>query len=247
MFAEAAALAAVGTCGISAVLIASPRGHVLIDGGTAKGGTLIARNVEALGFRLRDVRWILSSHEHFDHVGGLAELTRLTGARVAALGSATPALRAGRSGTDDPQAGALPDFAPIAVDRVLRDGESLAIGPLRLTAMATPAHSPGGASWRWQACERRVCRTIVYGDSLTPISAAGYRFADHPERVAAFRAGAARLGASPCDILVTPHPGASRLFERLSGTRPLADDAACRRYAEAALARLDERLAEERQ
>ncbi|MEO6581743.1 MAG: MBL fold metallo-hydrolase, partial [Sphingomicrobium sp.] len=74
----------VGTCGISAVLITGSAGHVLIDTGTEAGADLIARNIRALGFRLEDVRYLLHSHEHLDHVGGIARLQQLTGARLVA-------------------------------------------------------------------------------------------------------------------------------------------------------------------
>jgi beta-lactamase superfamily II metal-dependent hydrolase len=70
----------VGTCGITAVLITGDAGHVLIDGATEKGATTIAANIERLGFRLADVKLLLHSHEHHDHVGGIARLQALTGA-----------------------------------------------------------------------------------------------------------------------------------------------------------------------
>src|SRR5689334_13393181 len=62
----------VGTCGIGSVLLVGDKHHILIDGGTEAGGRLIAANVERLGFDLSDIRFLLSSHEHYDHVGGLA-------------------------------------------------------------------------------------------------------------------------------------------------------------------------------
>ena len=156
-----------------------------------------------------------------------------------------PALTSGQPQTDDPQYGGLQPFPAAAVGRALRDGEMVRLGPLQLTAHATPAHSPGGTSWTWRSCERRTCVTIVYADSVSAIAADGYRFSDHPDRVVAFRRGLARIGALRCDLLLTPHPGASRLFERLASAR-LNDPAACRDYAARGTARLDERLAQER-
>src|SRR5262245_8123244 len=72
----------VGTRGLSSILIASDEGHVLIDGGVMDSAPLIAANIQKLGFKLADVRTILHSHAHFDHVGGIEELQRLTGAEV---------------------------------------------------------------------------------------------------------------------------------------------------------------------
>lgn len=235
----------VGTCGITVLLVTSPRGHVLLDGGPAAAAPLVAANITKLGFRLKDVRWIVSSHEHWDHVGALAELKRLTGAKVAAVPLAAPVLTSGKANADDPQHATADDFAPVRVDRILAGGEELVVGPLRLTAHVTPAHAPGSASWSWTSCAGKACRAIAYADSATIISADGYRFTEHPDRVAAARAGLAAIAALPCDILVTPHPGASDLFTRLAGGAPLIDDQACRAYAQRAGERFAQRLADE--
>src|SRR6185437_10699227 len=82
----------VGTCGISSILITDPAGDILIDGGTEKDAPLIAANIRKLGFRVTDVKYLLNSHEHFDHVGGLAELQRLTGAQLLASAAAAPVI-----------------------------------------------------------------------------------------------------------------------------------------------------------
>ncbi|MBX9797536.1 subclass B3 metallo-beta-lactamase [Sphingomonas sp.] len=238
-------VAYVGSCGITALLITGPKGHVLIDGATANAAPAIARNIERLGYRLRDVRLILNSHEHVDHAGGLATLRRLTGARVAARAEARAALESGRPDAGDPQAGLLPPFAGVRVDRLVRDGEVLRVGPVVLTAHATPGHSPGSTSWSWRSCAGADCRTIVYADSLSAVSADGYRFSDHPALVATFRATIARVAALRCDMLFTPHPDASDLAGRLTGAQPLGAPSACRRYANAAAAGLNARLAKE--
>lgn len=235
----------VGTCGISVVLITSDQGHILIDGGPVAAAPLVAANIEKLGFRLKDVRWIVSSHEHDDHVGALAELKRLTGAKVAALDSVAPQLAAGKPAADDPQRASLHDFPPIVVDRLLNDREDFRFGSLQLTVRSTPAHTAGSASWIWSACDVTRCRTIAYADSATVISAEGYRFSDHPDRVRVAREGLKRIGELPCDILVTPHPGASDLFARISARQPLGDPDACRKYATTAEERLTARLAQE--
>jgi metallo-beta-lactamase class B len=235
----------VGTCGISVILVTSDQGHILIDSGPVGAVPLVLANIEKLGFRPQEVKWIVSSHEHDDHVGGLAELKRLTGAKVAALDSAAPQLRAGKLRDDDPQQGVSAPFAPVAVDRVLNGREDFRFGSLQLSVRATPAHTAGSASWSWSACDVTRCRTITYADSATVISAEGYRFSDHPDRVREAREGLKRIGELPCDILVTPHPGASDLFARISARKPLGDPAACRNYAAAAEERLAARLAQE--
>jgi metallo-beta-lactamase class B len=235
----------VGTCGISVVLVASPRGHVLIDGGTAKGAPLVAANVERLGFRMRDVRLILSSHEHFDHVGGLAELQRLSGAPVRASAKAGAVLAGGKPLPEDPQAGALDDVAPVRLGPPLREGEVVTVGPIRLTAHMTPGHAPGGTSWTWRSCEGRSCVDLAYVDSVSAVSPASYRFSAHPAYVATFRATLDKVAALPCNLLLTPHPGASNLFDRLAGKAPLVEAGSCAAYAARGRSGLDQRLARE--
>jgi len=236
----------VGTCGITVLLVTSPAGHILIDSGPADAAGYVTDNILSAGFEPRDVRWIVMSHEHNDHVGGFAALKAATGARIAARAVAARALAQGQVGPDDPQAAIHQAFPPVQADRILEDGETLALGPLRLTMHLTPVHSPGSASWTFQATDGQgKSATISYADSLTTIAADGYRFADHADRVAAVRSGLATAASLPCGILVTPHPGASNLFERLAGRAPLEDAAACRTYAEEARARFEQRLAGE--
>ena len=235
----------VGTCGITVLLVATGDGLVLIDSGPADAAPLVLANIRALGFDPRRVRWILSSHEHDDHAGGLAELKRATGARLALSRASARVMESGQPDPSDPQFGVLKPMPAIKADRVLRDGDTIVQGGVTFTARLTPTHSPGSTSWSWQSCMRSNCRAIAYADSATTISADAYRFSDHPDRVAAARRGLATMRRLPCDILVTPHPSASDLFDRLSGEGALEDHNACRAYADAASARLDRRLASE--
>lgn len=236
----------VGTCGITAILVTSDEGHILIDSGPADAAPLLLANIRKLGFDPKDVRWILSSHEHHDHIGSVAALQRETGAQVVALASARRVMESGAPSADDPQAKVIKGSPPVNVARVLADGDSVTLGRLAFTVRETPAHSPGSASWSWQSCDEAfTCRMIAYADSATTVSADDYRFTDHPDRIAQVRTGLARMAELPCDILVTPHPSASNLFERLGGKAPLVDASACRAYAGSAVTRFDARLASE--
>ncbi|MFZ5657600.1 MAG: subclass B3 metallo-beta-lactamase [Pseudomonadota bacterium] len=243
----------VGTCGITALLVTSDAGHVLLDAGTAEAAPQVMANIRALGFRVEDVRYLLSSHAHVDHAGGFAALQRASGATLVALDAALPALRSGLSTPADPQHGALPDFTGVGTGatRPIADGDVLRLGPLAFTAHATPGHAPGGTSWTWRSCEAGACLDIAFVDSLTAVSAPTYRFSDaasHPQVLPAFEASFGRVRALPCDLLLTPHPRASALWSRLGpgATRPLAEPGACLAYADAAERRLEFRLAEER-
>ena len=235
----------VGTCGISSILITGNEGHVLIDGGTEQGAELIAANIRSLGFKLTDIRYLLISHEHFDHVGGIARLQQLTGATLVTSAPAEKVLNTGVASLDDPQAGMHKPFRAANVGRVIADGEEVRLHDVSLTAMTTPGHTPGALSWRWESCDGAVCRTMIYADSLSPISRDDYRFSDHPAYLAAYRASITKIAASRCEILLTPHPSASAMKERMTGKEKLFDPEGCRNYAAALTKRLDERLAKE--
>lgn len=235
----------VGSCGISVLLVATPAGHVLIDGATEKAAPHVLASLRALGVEPRDVRVLLSSHEHNDHVGGLAQLQAATGAPLFARKAAIPALRLGRGDRSDPQFGIHEGFPPIADVRELVDG-AISLGGLRISAQAMPGHTPGATTWSWDSCDSGQCRHMVYADSISAISDDTFRYSDHPDDVAAFRAGLDTLGALSCDILITPHPGGSDLWPRLRGEAPLVDTNACRAYADQGREDLATRLDKER-
>jgi metallo-beta-lactamase class B len=235
----------VGTCGIVSLLITGPRGHILLDGATAQAAPLIAANIQKLGYRLSDVKLIGASHEHFDHVGGIAALQRLTGATVMSMPAAYVALETGKAGEDDPQYGMHDPFPAAKVGIMLADGFVVRQGPLAITSHATPGHAPGSTSWSWRSCEDGRCVSFVYADSVSAVSSDSYRFSDHKRYVAAFKDSLNKIGRMQCSLLVTPHPGASNLYDRLAGNAPLIDRSACRDYAQRGRAALDERLAKE--
>jgi len=235
----------VGTCGISALLVTSPQGHALIDTAEEEAVPQILANIRRLGVNPRDIRWLLTSHVHFDHAGGHAAMQAATGARIAALPDQSRELQQGTPPTDDPQHGLIKGIQPVHVDQLLSDGVSFYVGENQLMPISTPGHTRGSTSWVIRPCRQADCPAVVYADSASAVSADGYRFADHPQWVAMFRDGVARIGTLPCSILVTPHPSASSLFERFAGAAPLSDPTGCQRYAQTWLGRLDERLAQE--
>ena len=237
----------VGTCGITSLLVTSAQGHILLDGAAGKAGPLIAANIEALGFKPRDVKYILNSHEHGDHAAGIAYLQRATGAVVLAREPAIATLERGHGDHGDPQFLQLPEFQPITDVRTVSGGETIVAGGLALTAHATPGHAPGGTSWTWRSCEDAHCLDFAYADSISAISDKKYRYTEHLDYVATFRKGLDAIAALRCDVLLTPHPDGSNLFARLDDHAPLVDASACKRYAETGHANLEKRLESERE
>ena len=243
----------VGTRGLGAILVTSPQGHVLIDGGLPESAPLIMANIRAAGFRVEDVRLILNSHAHYDHAGGIAALQRASGADVAAHPWSAATMRLGTALPEDPQHAIALAYPAVRSVRELEDGETVRVGALALTAHFTPGHTPGGTSWTWRSCEKDRCLDIVYADSQTPVSADDFLFtrnATYPSAIADFERGFAVLERLSCDVLLTPHPGASRMFEKLrardAGTADaLRDPGSCDRYAASARQRLAARIARE--
>lgn len=236
----------VGTCGITALLVTSPEGHLLLDGATEPAGAAIIANIQALGFEPSDVKFIVNSHEHSDHAGGFAHLQAVTGAPVLARLPAIASLQRGASNRADPQFDVLKGFPAVTNVQTLADDEVVRISGLALTVHPTPGHAPGGTSWSWVSCEESRCMDMVYADSLSAASGGIYRFSDHADYLAAFRRGIETVTSLPCDILVSPHPLASNLFARLDGQAPLMDSSACARYAADAEANLEKRLQREK-
>lgn len=252
----------VGTQGLSAILITSDEGHVLIDGALPNSAPLIEANIETLGFELADVKLILNSHPHYDHAGGIAALQHLSGARVAAGPKSVPVLKQGACGPDDPQYGLHLDYPAVPNVEQFEPGDTLRVGPLELASHATAGHTPGGTSWSWTSCENGRCLDIVYADSQTPVSADGFRFTDsetYPTAIADFEHGFHTLETIPCDIMIATHPSASPIWNIMrdqirdtmqpqladqTGDRveTLVNPEACRQYAARARKQLQNRL-----
>lgn len=247
----------VGVAGLSSVLIRTDAGLILIDGDLPQSAPLIEANIHALGFKLEDIKFILNSHAHVDHAGGIAALQRDSGASVLASPSGAKALRAGHVSIDDPQAG-YADTASIPVVanvRAVHDGEILQLGGAAVTAHFTPGHTPGSTTWSWKSCDSGRCLDVVYGDSLYATSAPGFHFladATHPDLSASFRRSIQTVAALPCDILISVHPevaGADKKLKQLQAQptpNPFIDAQSCRNYAAGYEKILDARIVEEK-
>ncbi|HYS25098.1 MAG TPA: subclass B3 metallo-beta-lactamase, partial [Vicinamibacterales bacterium] len=133
----------VGAKNIASYLITTPQGHILVDTGTTEMTPVITANVEKLGFKMRDIKIMLSSHAHFDHIGGHAAMKKLTGARVMAIKQDADALEAGKDLSPLGDEG----WTPVKVDRVLKDGDTVALGGTTLRAVWAPGHTPGCTVW----------------------------------------------------------------------------------------------------
>lgn len=247
----------VGTAGLSALLITSDQGHILLDGGLTQSAPLVAANIVKLGFKVEDIKLILNSHAHYDHAAGIAALQRASGATVVSSASGAEGFALGNAVPDDPQAGfgkAENAFPAVNNVRVVKDKDVVRVGPLAVQMHNTAGHTPGSTTWTWQSCVDGKCLNLVYADSISAIAAPGFRFtgdAKTPSRVEQFRNSIATVGELPCDIMITTHPMATDLAGKLKkraakpAADPFIDPQACRVLAANAMKALDARVAEE--
>jgi len=243
----------VGTRGISAVLITSPDGHILIDGGPRAAAEQIAAHIRTLGFKVEDIRYILNGHDHFDHAGGIAALQKMSGAVVLGSPASVAVLKTGEPDKRDAQYPSLEPMTPAANTRAVRDGDVVKLGPLAVTAHFTPGHTPGATSWTWQSSEGARTVHMVYADSLTALAADGRSFSRnplYPDARADIERSIATIERLDCDVLVSAHPEFSDLWERKEklatlGHAAFIDPTSCRTYAEQARTMLAKTLAAE--
>jgi glyoxylase-like metal-dependent hydrolase (beta-lactamase superfamily II) len=194
----------VGSEGLASYLIKTRAGAILIDGTMAENVPGILRNIAAAGVRPKDVRLLLVTHAHFDHVAGDAAMVRATGAQVMAGAADVPALETGiPPGEVDYKA---VNFAPVRVTRAVRDGENVSLGEVTLRAIATPGHTPGCTSWAMRIVEAGKPRDVLFLCSLTVGGNKLVGNRRYPGIVADFRRSFARIGATHADVVLPAHP-----------------------------------------
>lgn len=194
----------VGTKGIGVYLITTPEGHILIDGSTEEGANVVEANIRSLGFELSDVKYLLENHAHNDHVAGLAQLKKSTGAKLLASKNDRKALEQGAH-TGDNENGPT-KFPAVKVDRIITDGEQLKLGGISLQAVFTPGHTEGATSWLTRDTIKGTDHSVFF---LSSITVAGNRLFNNkvsPKIVEDYRKSFARAKAIQADILLIGHP-----------------------------------------
>lgn len=232
----------IGTEDLTALLVQTADGAVLLDGGMPQMAGHLLDNMKLRGVAPQDLRLVLLSHAHADHAGPVAELKRRTGAHVAA--NAETAVLLARGGSNDLHFGDSITFPPVSTDRIIMDGEVVNAGGIAFTAHFMPGHTPGSTAWTWTDTRDGKPVRIAYADSL---SAPGYQLqgnARYPRLVQDYRRSFAMVRGLPCDLLLTPHPGASN-WNYAAGSNASEKVLSCKAYADAAEKKFDAQLAKE--
>ncbi len=232
----------VGASDVTSFLITTPRGHILLDGGFEETAPMILANIKSLGFRIEDVRFLLNSHAHFDHAGGLVALKKASGAAFVASRGDAPLLA--RGGHDDPQFRDKFHFPPIVPDRVIDDGDTVTLGGMTFVAHITPGHTPGCTTWTTTITDGAKTYEVVFVGSPT---APGYVLTTnsrYPNAVADYRRTFAVLRSLHPDIFLGSHGGFFNLAEKTK-TRAFVDPKGYAAFVDEAERAFEKRLAAE--
>lgn len=196
----------VGATDAASFLITGPEGHIVIDGGYPTTAPMIIASIAKLGFNIKDVKVLLNSEPHPDHAGGLGVLQKASGAQLWASGASAYCLT---HGGDDPDV-SLPlrillrlgvvGYPSMRVDHQFKDGDTIRVGPLALTAHITGGHTRGCTSWSFPVHDGDRLLNVVSACDLVPL--AGMRY---PEHRADIERSIRLLRSLPMDIWVTCH------------------------------------------
>ena len=199
---------AVGTAGIGVYLITTPKGHILLDASTEQGANVVEANIKSLGFKLTDIRYLIENHAHSDHVGGLAQLKKSTGAKFVASQGDRYSLEHGML---DSETNWEDKFTPVKLDKIIADGEKISLGEVQLQAVLTPGHTKGCTSWFMQSPDNGAVRKVAFVCSLTT---AGNKLVNnkiYPQIADDFRNTFAKLKTQKADLLLIGHPDLANL------------------------------------
>ena len=216
----------VGAKGISAFVLKTKDGLILLDAGMPASAPTLLGNIEKLGYRISDVKLIVTSHAHFDHAGGLAAVKAATGAKLAVMDAD---VHWDETGTYPGRTDTAANFEPVKVDRVLHDGDTVSLGGETLTAHKTPGHTPGCTTWTFPVHEAGKTYTAMYHCSFSVAAnvLVGPK-TSYPGIVDDYRRGFATLKTLKADIFLAPHPEQFGFAEKLAklkagGPNPFID------------------------
>ena len=205
----------VGSYDLSTYLITTPQGHILVNTGVGDTAQQIKASVEKLGFKMTDVKILTTTHGHWDHVAGIAELKKMTSATLVTSEPEKPLLESG--GKTDFRFGDTPSarFEPAQVDRTFKDGEAIALGETRLTAHLHPGHTKGATSFTTDVRENgRTYRVIIANmGSINPgVTVTG--MPAYPDIEQEYARTFASQKAMKIDVFLASHASQFRMHEK---------------------------------
>ncbi len=202
----------VGAAEVTSFLITSPKGHILIDGGYAETVPQIKANVIKLGFNLHDIKYLLNTQSHFDHAGGLNELKKLTNAKM--LASAADKVGLENGGKGDFAFGDTLPYTPVMVDRIIKDGETIKLGSIKLKTILMPGHTKGSTAWSMEITDAGRKLNVLFLSSTSSPTYKFYGNAGFPDIVSEYEKTFTRLKILTPDIFLASHGSFFNLLEK---------------------------------
>ncbi len=193
----------VGSKNLCSFLIKTEDGLILINSGYEQTVPLIQASIEKLGFRMQDVKILLASHAHPDHIGGTVRMKTLTGARVLMMDADVDVATSGGKDFMSPNA----TYPPITVDGILHDGDEVKLGSALLVAHKTPGHTKGCTTWTLKASENGHDYNVVIIGSMSVVK--GYKLVGntkYPNIADDFAYTYRTMKTLPCDVPLGAHP-----------------------------------------
>lgn len=169
----------VGTYDLACYLITTPQGHILINTGLAASAPMIRAHVEALGFKFTDIKILLATHAHYDHVGAMAEIKKITGASMAAHEKDAPMLADGGN-SDFIFGGKGSTFGPVKADRLLHDHDTVKLGGMQVVALHHPGHTKGACSYMFDVKDEHRSYRVLIANMPTILDEAKPAMASYP-------------------------------------------------------------------
>ena len=208
----------VGTAGLGSYLIATPSGNIILDGALPESAAQIEQHVAALGFRPKDTKFLLNTHAHYDHAGGLAQLKRASGAKMVASREDAKVLESGFQSSYG--AGWDSRFPAIKVDRIVKDGDTVGLDGTSMAAHITPGHTKGCTTWTMTVREAgKPYHVVFYCSTSVP----GYRLVNnryYPQIASDYEHSFAVLEKLPCDVFLANHTEFFHLQDKLARVKP---------------------------
>lgn len=222
----------VGSRGLSTYLITTSKGHILINSSFDRTVPIIKANVEKLGFKFSDIKILLASHAHDDHVAGHAMIQKMTGAKVYVMRGDDDVVASGGKGMYLYKS----RWTPVKVDRILEDGEEVQLGEATLKARLTPGHTRGCTTWTMEASDkgRKLAVIIIGSPNVNP----GFQLVknrDYPGIASDYARAFEVWRSLPCDIYLGAHGNYYGMEEKVkllgtSETNPFIDPKGYKEY-----------------
>lgn len=204
----------VGTHELACYLVTTPKGNILINTGLASSASQIRKNIESLGFRFADTKLLLTTQAHHDHLGAMATIKKMTGAKLWVNAPDVPVIADGGS-TDYALGTGVPSFEPVKADSLLKDGDVVLLGGIELTMISHPGHTKGSCSYLLKTKDEKKSYTVLIANLPTIVTERKFsEIKEYPDIAGDYAKTFASLKKLKFDLWVASHASQFRLHHK---------------------------------